>query len=70
MYQTYYMKYIIYSVLILFMISCGSSSENSSEESDTNSIKEFAFQCPMKCEGSGSDTQGTCNVCKMDLIEM
>ena len=37
------MKYIIYSVLILFMISCGSSSENSSEESDTNSIKEFAF---------------------------
>ena len=27
------------------------------------------YVCPMHCEGSGSDKQGTCPKCEMDLID-
>jgi hypothetical protein len=27
-----------------------------------------AYVCPMHCEGSGSETAGTCPVCKMDYV--
>ncbi|MBO6517534.1 MAG: hypothetical protein JJ975_13390 [Bacteroidia bacterium] len=26
------------------------------------------YICPMHCEGSGSDTTGTCPVCEMDYV--
>lgn len=28
-----------------------------------------AYVCPMHCEGSGSATEGTCPVCKMDYVK-
>ena len=28
-----------------------------------------AYVCPMHCEGSGSDKEGTCPVCKMDYVK-
>ena len=27
-----------------------------------------AYICPMHCEGSGSEHEGTCPVCKMDYV--
>ena len=40
------------------------------EEID-RSGKEYTskYICPMHCEGSGSDTTGTCPVCKMEYVE-
>jgi len=30
----------------------------------------FAYQCPMHCKGSGSDSAGTCPVCNMEYIKV
>ena len=51
-------------------MSCSGSGETSTEGTETEEVKEFAFQCPMKCEGSGSNSAGKCSVCKMDLVEI
>ena len=45
------------------------------QQEETSSIdktgKEYtsAYICPMHCEGSGSDAEGKCPVCKMDYEE-
>lgn len=47
----------------------GEDTETSSSTVDMSS-KEYAsaYICPMHCEGSGSDAEGTCPVCKMDYV--
>lgn len=36
---------------------------------DTASTAQFAYICPMKCEGSASHEPGKCPVCSMDLVK-
>ena len=36
---------------------------------DSASTEQFAYICPMKCEGSASHQPGKCPVCGMDLVE-
>jgi len=64
------MKYIKIIFLLATLLvtsfaisSCGSSSTNTEKQG-----KEYtaAYICPMHCEGSGSETAGTCPVCGMD----
>lgn len=49
----------------------GEQHEQGQEESSIDKTgKEYtsAYICPMHCEGSGSDKEGKCPVCKMDYI--
>ncbi|MGK0390914.1 MAG: hypothetical protein ACI94Y_003674 [Maribacter sp.] len=50
------------------LYSCGSKSTSTSTEKQG---KEYTSEyiCPMHCEGSGSDSAGTCPVCKMDYVQ-
>ena len=36
---------------------------------DSASTAQFAYICPMKCEGSASHEPGKCPVCSMDLVK-
>ncbi len=72
------------SILTLFITlllsSCGNSegNVNSSKDATTDNTEastddrgpEYtsAYICPMHCEGSGSDKEGKCPVCKMDYV--
>ena len=51
-------------VLAMSVTACGGN-----QAVDTNG-KEYtsAYVCPMHCEGSGSDKEGICPVCKMDYV--
>lgn len=53
--------------LIGSMSSC--SSNNSSETDKSGKEYTSAYICPMHCEGSGSDTAGTCPTCGMDYVK-
>jgi uncharacterized protein involved in copper resistance len=49
----------------------GEQHQQGEEESSVDQLgKEFtlAYVCPMHCEGSGSDKEGTCPTCKMTYI--
>lgn len=64
----------IYGIILLsvmtFMFTACSVNMDSKEgkESTEQTGKEYtaAYICPMNCEGSGSDKEGTCPVCGMD----
>lgn len=47
------------------------SKESTDREGDAKQGKEYtaAYVCPMHCEGSGSDSPGTCPVCGMDYVK-
>ena len=65
------MKYFILSLFAVAVMGCSSGESASTEESNSaTETTEYAYQCPMQCEGSGSDSPGKCSVCKMDLVEM
>ncbi|QNF31416.1 hypothetical protein HUW51_08525 [Adhaeribacter swui] len=40
-----------------------------STAADSASTAQFAYICPMKCEGSASHEPGKCPVCSMDLVK-
>ena len=65
------MKSIIFkaSILLLLIGSLTACSSNSSEINKTCKEYSSAYVCPMHCDGSGSDSAGTCPVCAMDYIE-
>lgn len=59
--------------LAVFTWSCGadsSSGQDTTEVAAHGEGKEYtsAYVCPMHCEGSGSDAEGTCPVCGMDYV--
>ena len=64
------------AALFLFTLSCKEKKETnivpSTEEHETvqEQGKEYtsAYVCPMHCEGSGSDSEGTCPKCGMDYV--
>ncbi|MFT4522228.1 MAG: hypothetical protein ACI8ZN_001168 [Bacteroidia bacterium] len=57
-------KYTV--ILLLFSASVFACNSNKTEEKG----KEYTstYVCPMHCEGSGSDSAGTCPVCGMDYV--
>ena len=56
------------AVALTFTACSGNSSESDSGKKTT---KEYtsAYVCPMHCEGSGSDKEGTCPACGMDYVK-
>ena len=67
---------IISVASLLLSVSCKSKTEQNTE-ADTEQVettekqgKEYAsaYVCPMHCEGSGSDKEGTCPKCGMNYV--
>ena len=71
------MKYL-FRILFLGIIGLSVASCNSTPSTDSTTTteteqkgKEYtsAYTCPMHCEGSGSEEEGTCPVCGMDYVK-
>ena len=60
------------SIILVFscvaLSSCTANFGTKEEVSHADSA--FAYQCPMHCEGSGSDSAGICPVCNMDYVKV
>lgn len=53
----------------LFMISCGETGNQQTNDNATEQVDAVQFYCPMKCEGEKTyDEPGTCPVCNMNLV--
>lgn len=69
-------KSILAVIMVVTSVSIMSCKDNKKEvktETETNAEnqgKEYtsAYVCPMHCEGSGSDTEGTCTKCGMTYV--
>jgi hypothetical protein len=51
-------------------VACNDAKRTENETTETTAaakITDKAYICPMKCEGSASDSVGKCPVCAMDL---
>ncbi|WP_420322249.1 heavy metal-binding domain-containing protein [Flagellimonas sp.] len=67
---------IAFVATVLFSASCKGKTEQNTEtkteqmETTEKQSKEYAsaYVCPMHCEGSGSDAEGTCPKCGMDYV--
>jgi hypothetical protein len=55
----------LFAVLLCF--SCSTGKSNGTDE--TGPEYTSAYVCPMHCEGSGSDSMGSCPVCGMEYVE-
>ena len=61
-------------VASVLMVSCKDNKKEVETEVETNAEnqgKEYtsAYVCPMHCEDSGSDKEGTCGTCGMTLVK-
>ncbi len=61
-------------VASVLMVSCKDNKKEVETETETNAEnqgKEYtsAYVCPMHCEDSGSDKEGTCGTCGMTLVK-
>ena len=70
------LKSILVAMVVLVSVSIVSCKDNKTEtetktETTEKQGKEYtsAYVCPMHCEGSGSDTEGTCGTCGMTLVK-
>jgi len=56
----------------LMLSSCGNSKTQDTQSEKTETKTEYTsdYVCPMHCEGSGSDKEGTCPVCGMDYVAL
>lgn len=66
------MKFIRKTIGVLaFMSSMVACTYTVNQDEENKQGKEYtsAYICPMHCEGSGSDTAGSCPVCGMDYIK-
>jgi hypothetical protein len=61
------LKTTLMLALIGSMSAC--SSDTKSETDKTGKEYTSAYICPMHCDGSGSDTAGTCPTCGMDYVK-
>ena len=67
---------IAFAATLLLTVSCKGKTEQDGKtateqtESTEAKGKEYtsAYVCPMHCEGSGSDTEGTCPTCGMAYV--
>jgi uncharacterized paraquat-inducible protein A len=55
----------------LSMVSCKDGKAETKTEKTEKQGKEYtsAYVCPMHCEGSGSEEEGTCDACGMALVK-
>lgn len=65
------MKLVTVKTTILLLIVCAMSacSSTNSTTDQTGPAYTSAYTCPMHCEGSGSDSEGTCPTCEMDYVK-
>ena len=63
--------YLFVCCLIVGFTACNQKNSNQEKESIEQQGKEYtsAYVCPMHCEGSGSDSAGTCPACGMDYVK-
>ncbi len=65
-------KSILVIMMVVASVSMASCKDNKTKTETTieNQGKEYtsAYVCPMHCEGSGSDTEGTCPKCGMTYV--
>ena len=57
------------AIISLMLFSCNISTSNNDAGDKTGKEYTSEYICPMHCEGSGSDSAGTCPVCKMDYVK-
>jgi uncharacterized paraquat-inducible protein A len=67
-------KSILLALVVLasvLMVSCKDNKAEIKTETTEKQGKEYtsAYVCPMHCDGSGSDTEGTCDTCGMALVK-
>ena len=55
-------------IALLLIVSAGMFSCNSTKTENKGIEHTSTYVCPMHCEGSGSETEGTCPVCGMDYV--
>ena len=63
---------ILVLALMITTVSCkDAKKEDSTSKTELAEKKEFdyAYVCPMHCEGSGSDAEGECPKCGMDYMK-
>ena len=57
----------------LFAVTSCSFTVNETKKEDSSLVFDHEhnsmYVCPMYCKGSGSDSAGTCPVCKMDYVK-
>jgi len=56
----------------LFLSACGNQNAKDAQGDQTATKTEYTsdYVCPMHCEGSGGDKEGTCPVCGMDYVAL
>lgn len=61
-------KTTLFLLLAGGLLACSTTNNN---EKNIKAGKEYTSEyiCPMHCEGSGSDTTGTCPTCGMDYVK-
>jgi hypothetical protein len=59
------------TTIMICFTACTMSTKSDQSTDVDRTTKEYtsAYICPMHCEGSGSDTMGTCPVCEMKYKE-
>jgi uncharacterized paraquat-inducible protein A len=67
-------KSILLALVVLasvLMVSCKDNKAEIKTETTEKQGKEYtsAYVCPMHCDGSGSDNEGTCGTCGMTLVK-
>lgn len=67
------MKRSIFALALIAMGSVGvmtSCASSDAEDSTEDSVAKKEYYCPMKCEGDEMHAEeGSCSVCKMDLVK-
>lgn len=63
------MKYL--TILLLVVASSSAMIGCLNKHNHDHNTPEYtsAYVCPMHCDGSGSDSAGTCPVCGMDYVK-
>ena len=62
----------IFSTLLIVggvLLSCKEHSHTHSHEGQSGKEYTSLYTCPNHCEGSGSDTKGTCPVCETKYVK-
>lgn len=69
------LKLILGMMVIGLLLSTTSCKDEKKEDAKTNTEQAFnqemdsAYVCPMHCEGSGSEEEGTCPKCGMAYVK-
>ena len=59
---------ILTTLFIALLFAACTINKDKSDNEKTGTEYTSAYVCPMHCEGSGSEEEGTCPVCEMDYV--